>query len=307
MNKTDFLENKDTTDFTKWLGEVITGAKEIHFPRSFGEAGTDVTLEAAKDRYCWPMRRTKINIPGGHSITLIKNSTLQRNQEVLDDLSRGIRECLEAKPPNEKALAGWVEAIMVWGGVYTLKINGSGNTGWLNKKRESQSLAAYLNRILQALSDPSGDLANPEGDLRSNAGTTKLHAMILPDFVIYDSRVAAALAWLVKKWASEPSALSRVKHLHFACMRANTSAAKPKQRSPDEKIFPYFAPSGHLRNHRKHATWNLRANWVLREALNKAIKSADAAKSPIGFQSVRDVEAALFMMGENLEYARAAA
>lgn len=302
MKKMDFLKG-DTADFTDWLGEVIAGAKQLHFTYAPGTAGVDDTLAAAKNRYCWPKSRTVIETPES-VITLTRNSCLQRNQQVLDELSKGIRDCLAAKRPDEEALAGWVRAIMVWGGVYTETKNGGGNAGWLKENRET--LAVYLKRILPALSDPSGDLPNPEGDLRSNAGTTKVHALILSDFVIYDSRVAAALAWLVKQWASEHDVSPIAEHLRFACMRANTPSTRPKPRSPDPVIFPYFAATGHIRNHRKHATWNLRANWVLREALDKAINSA-GGKSALSFQSVRDVEAALFMMGENLEHALAAA
>jgi hypothetical protein len=303
MNKIEFLNDNDTVHFTEWLGEVIAGTRELQFTHAPG--GADATLGAAKERYCWPNRRTEIETPDG-SITLIKNSSLQRNQEVLDQLSKGIRECLEAKPHDEEALAGWVKAIMVWGGVYTMTKNGGGNAGWLDGKRESQSLAGYLTRILQTLSDSSGDLVNPEEDLRSNAATTKVHALILPDFVIYDSRVAAALAWLVKRWASQNRKSPIAQHLRFACMRAKTTLARPKTRTPDRVTFPYFAATGHIRNHRRHATWNLRANWVLRQALDNAINGGGAG-SAINFQSVREVEAALFMIGENLEYARAAA
>ncbi|MDL2358143.1 MAG: hypothetical protein QFF03_23070 [Pseudomonadota bacterium] len=302
MNKIDFL-NGDTADFTAWLGEVIAGTKPLHFTYAPGTAGVDDTLAAAKNRYCWPKKMTVIDTPAS-VITLTRNSSLQRNQLVLDELSNGIRDCLAAKRPDEDALAGWVRAIMVWGGVYTETKNGGGNAGWLKENRAT--LAAYLTRILPALSDASGNLPNPEGDLRSNAGTTKVHALILADFVIYDSRVAAALAWLVKKWASEHDVSPVVEHLRFACMKANTSPSRSKPRSPDPDIFPYFAATGHIRNHRKHATWNLRANWVLRAALDKAIHSA-GGKSALSFQSVRDVEAALFMMGENLEHALAAA
>jgi len=299
MNKTNFLSDNDTTDFTNWLALVIAGTKGLHFTHAPGVDGTDATLAAAKNRYCWPTRRTAIIIPGS-SITLTRDASLQRNQEVLDELSNGIRACLNSKTQNEEDLAGWVRAIMVWGGVYTKKINGGGNAGWLEEKVKKGVLADYLKRILQSLADPSGDLT--EDDLRSNAGLTKVHALILPDFVIYDSRVAAALAWLVQKWASECRVLPIATHLRFACMKANTSIANPKQRSPDQAIFPYFAASGHIRKHRMHATWNLRANWVLREALDKAMNRA-GAESAVSFQSVRDVEAALFMMGANLQHA----
>jgi hypothetical protein len=133
-------------------------------------------------------------------------------------------------------------------------------------------------------------------DLRSNAGMTKIHSLLLPNFVIYDSRVAAALAWLVRRWAKRSKNVPA--HLRFACMRANTSKEKVKVRSPDPSVFRNFSPSGAARNHHRHAMWNLRANWLIAEALEQ-VRKKDARRS----RSSREVEAALFMMGEDLSRA----
>lgn len=35
---------------------------------------------------------------------------------------------------------------------------------------------------------------------RFNAGMSKVYSLIVADFIIYDSRVAAALAWFVARW-----------------------------------------------------------------------------------------------------------
>jgi hypothetical protein len=132
--------------------------------------------------------------------------------------------------------------------------------------------------------------------LRSNAGTTKVHSLLLQDWVIYDSRVAAALAWLVYQWSSRrpPS------FLQFGCMRANS--VRNKSRSPDEKMFKYFTASGDVRNHRVHLKWNLRANWVLSAALNAANRRC-GLNEVAPFASLREVEAALFMVGDDLSVA----
>jgi len=146
----------------------------------------------------------------------------------------------------------------------------------------------------------SDDMHHNLRDLRSNAGLTKVYSLALKDFIIYDSRVAAALAWLVNSWCSNKQQLPP-EHLRFACMKANAKDPLSKPRSPNTDIFPYFTASGKIENHLKHATWNLRANWVLRESLDLVIKG-QKNKSHAAFQSVRDVEAALFMIGDNLRF-----
>ena len=81
-------------------------------------------------------------------------------------------------------------------------------------------------------------------------------------------------------------------------MRANTSKKAGKLRTANPKIFPYFSPSGSRSNHVKHLMWNIRANWVLEEALIQAQKNQGGA---IG--SMRALEASLFVLGDDLSFA----
>ena len=50
-----------------------------------------------------------------------------------------------------------------------------------------------------------GNLDSPEffSDLRFNAGMTKVYSLMCDNFIIYDSRVAAALGWLVMKYCRD--------------------------------------------------------------------------------------------------------
>ncbi|MHB2080818.1 hypothetical protein [Pseudomonas asiatica] len=62
-----------------------------------------------------------------------------------------------------------------------------------------------MSKLIQAvrLAIDTGDLGYPvlrSKHLRFNAGMTKVYALICEDFLIYDSRVAAALGWLVVKY-----------------------------------------------------------------------------------------------------------
>ena len=96
---------------------------------------------------------------------------------------------------------------------------------------------------------------------------TKVYSLLLKDFVIYDSRVAAALAWLVLLWqiSSRPGSQLHPE-LSFQCLKAKEYKSKknpkhPKLRNPDSFQFSNLAANPYA-----HAKWNLRANWILTAA-----------------------------------------
>jgi hypothetical protein len=291
--KNNFLADADTQRFIAWLAGVI-GGQNIHFTHG---TGIDQTLADAKARYAWPAHATMIPVPGGERV-LKQGSTLKQNQDVLAALSQGLKDCLAKETIDADELRAWMKAVFIWGGVYTDNGKGGGNVGWLNAN--TAELPRYLPAVLTALTDGSGTAVKGLGDgLRSNAGTTKVHSLIMNDFIIYDSRVAASLAWLVLQWVAAGGLDDVPQHLRFACMRAKQTPKQKKIRSPDQKIFPYIAVAKAVREHRKHAIWNVRASWILSEALSKRHAAGPCAH----FATVRDVEAALFMMGANLSHA----
>lgn len=303
MYISDFFEDHQTKQFIGWLSSHIDGTAERDLNFLYEPDRYWSTLTEARDAYKWPAKRTSIPTPRGELI-LTAWSDLAENQRVLDMLSKGLRESLANPVPDEGILADWVQAILVWGGVYTRHKNGGGNAGWLETRRQEGDLAENLHAALrEAISFESGPKS-----LRSNAGLTKVYSLAQESFIIYDSRVAAALSWLVMRWACEVRLDPIPEHLRFACMRANQGNlngerySSAKVRSPDTKIFPYFAPATQLRDHWRHAVWNQRANYVLTAALDQA-RSRQPTSTALNFQTVRDVEAALFVLGANLRYA----
>jgi hypothetical protein len=291
--KSSFLADAESQRFIAWLAGAIGGQK-VHFTHG---TGVDQTLADAKARYAWPARKTTIPMPGGERV-LEGGSDLEQNQALLTALSEGLKNCLAKEPVDAAELCAWMKAVFVWGGVYTDNGNGGGNAGWLIAN--TADIPRYLPAVLTALTQGSGTAVRGLGDgFRSNAGTTKVHSLVMDDFIIYDSRVAASLAWLVLQWVAEDGLDDVPQHLRFACMRAKQTPKQKKVRSPDQKIFPYITVAKAVRDHRKHAVWNLRASWILREALSKRHAVGPCAH----FATVRDVEAALFMMGADLSHA----
>lgn len=287
-----FLADADVMSFSDWLADVICGKVTIDYVLT--ENIRFSTLSSARDACQWPPKKIVLRLPTGPKV-LARWSGLHENEVVLQLLANGLREALNQQPTNEEALAKWIKAIFTWGGVYTKK----GNGAWLDSMRGH--LGPYLVRTLRSLGSAQqrSDIEKLT-DLRSNAGTTKVHSLALDEFVIYDSRVAAALAWLVVKWACLGNRNSIPPMLRFGCMRPNTTD-QGKVRTPDKRLFHYFAPVAEsLSSHHTHAFWNLRANWLLRAALDKADRKCG---SDTNFRSMRDVEAGLFVMGADLAHA----
>lgn len=54
-----------------------------------------------------------------------------------------------------------------------------------------------LSEGMALFSDEASDAQHFTGLSRFNAGITKVYSLVLEDFIIYDSRVAATLGWLV--------------------------------------------------------------------------------------------------------------
>lgn len=283
MKKAEFLRRPQTVGFVEWLASVIDGSEPIAFAH---HGGVDQQLSDPLARYEWPPRTVNVDTPAG-PLTLAARADFAANELVLDRLSVGIRGALKGTAANEPELVHWAQAIMKWGGVLTRK----GNAGWLQSMRKG-SFSGYLTRAMEALKGDDDTTHCGMSDLRSNAGTTKIHSLLLPHFVIYDSRVAAALAWLVHRWAKRTE-VTVAEYLRFACMPANTSKIGGKVRSPDPHMFPVFSPTGHVRSHHRHAMWNLRANWVIQAAIELGAEHRF-------HWSPRKVEAALFMMGDDL-------
>jgi hypothetical protein len=293
MHKDLFLRNVDTQNFVAWLCNLIDGSIPLDFKYANGSYRS---LEETILLYAWPPKRTDIPTPLGQK-TMIKNSSLSDNEELLSLLSVGLRNSVKSGSDSE--ISNWVQAILVWGGVYTMTKTGKGNAGWLEDYRLNGGIGKYLSQSFMLLNEAEDDeIGRTITNLRSNAGLTKIYALGCDNFVIYDSRVAAALSWLISKWSRSAKAVPE--HLRFATMRANTSKKGGKQRTADETAFPYFAPTGTQSAHVKHLKWNIRANWLLEQA----ISNSNIAKTSNSICSIRDLEASLFVIGDNLQNAK---
>lgn len=285
MNRSTYF-TQPVNDFVDWLAQRLCGAP-IHF--AVPKAMPYQHLHDALAAYQWP---PKLKVPLPVKVAglpyihpslfpLPGGSNLAANTVLLSSLQNALSTSYATGTSHSKQLAGAVAATFHWGGVYTKP----GNGAWLLKNHHQ------LHGILSgfARDHARGDDVSKVSDLRFNSGMTKVYALLLSDFIIYDSRVAAALAWLALDWWttwSKRSAGALPAELKFGCLAANGSMAP--FRNPAPTVFPTLWNSPH-----RHYTWNVRANWILGDAYKLGGGSSR-------FANLREVEAALFQMGDKV-------
>jgi hypothetical protein len=284
MNRNQYLVG-EVASFRDWLAQSLQGQP---VPFKVGHRHY-ASLPAAMKAYAWPLR-AKAGLPNPNNgypyvhppvPQLAAGANLANNAAVLDALRYALRSAFRHE--NTPALAGAVAGIFHWGGVYTTTPNG-GNKPWL--ARHYENLHALLTAVV--LDHANGDDVSTVPGLRFNAGMTKVYALLIDDFIIYDSRVAASLTWLANHWWTNVRDLLQVNlptHLRFGTLPANGSAHGHRNAAPG--IFPGITRA------KDHYKWNVRANWLLSDAMRQAGQASQ-------FATLREIEAALFQMGERV-------
>lgn len=285
MNRFTYF-TQPVNDFVNWLAQRLCGAPILF---AVPKAKPYQHLHDALAAYQWPPKLKvplPVKAPGLPYIhpllpPLPGGSGLAANTALLSSLQSALSTSYSTGATLSNQLAGAVAATLHWGGVYTKP----GNGAWLLKNHHQ------LHDILSefARDHARGEDVSIVSDLRFNSGMTKVYALLLSDFIIYDSRVAGALAWLALNWwtiwLNRPAG-TLPGELKFGCLAANGSMAP--FRNPTTAVFPTLWNSPY-----KHYTWNVRANWILGDAHKLAGGSSR-------FANLRELEAALFQMGDRV-------
>ncbi len=119
-----------------------------------------------------------------------------------------------------------------------------------------------------------------------NAGFTKIYSLLLDGFPIYDSRVAASLAYLVRLYCEEAGLARLPPALAFGIPASRGSGNR------DPSIAKLRFPRLWAAQPRKYADSNLRAAWLLGQ-VSRLGPFGDLPRE----QALRALEAALFMVG----------
>ena len=112
------------------------------------------------------------------------------NQKELDHLAVGVRRALDGG--DQKGFVKAACGVLRWGGVM-------GSNGKTLRDLGGAALSTF--REASRLLDPShADTSRLDGARYMNAGWTKLYALMLDGFPIYDGRVGAAMGYLVQQY-----------------------------------------------------------------------------------------------------------
>lgn len=287
MPRIQYLSQPYVMGFIDWLAANLnhpTKFAHAHVDRRSGKRESYIGIADAFLKYRWPHRGIR-DVQAG--------DTLESNGQALELLQQMLRDAVSAGDDETACLAA-IE-VMRWGGVV------NGNVKWLQENQEG--LAALLRSTASCLSRGEYASAGQQGKyLRFNAGMTKVYSLLIDDFIIYDSRVAAALGWLVALYCADQGLSGLPDGLAFpwAPAKESDSSRNPKIRNPGLRTGLRFP---RLRSGWSHAQWNLKSSWVLDEVLKKSGASPFTCDSDI--PSLRRLEAALFMIGYDLGSGRA--
>ena len=282
MNKQQFLADLDVNSFVDWLAQKLSNKKlSHHYGMPSGKNITFNGLEDALTLYEWPFSYVE---PPAH-ITVRSGRTYSDSAKALTGLCAGLVG--ETAVRNDSGVRDWAIAVLGWGGVR------NGNVTWLNSN--VIGLAAEISAATVLLQNGDDDKLVLGTIRRFNAGMTKVYSLLVDNFIIYDSRVAAALAWLVVRWCQDTKRLNVPLMARFPCMRPkegdNPTIRKSRNPSSGNYSFPW------MNNHRiNHAHWNIRASWILSEVLNRSTGTLFHTQA----NPLRALEAALFMWGYDL-------
>ena len=288
MTRNDYLTNPTVKDFIEWLSGNLDNATIRHqyLNRQSKTLWYCDSLADAYSVYQWQHPAIKrLQVPAG--------KTAVSNDVALSALKADLQKALALAPAvNDGACCQAAIDVMIWGGVQ------SNNVTWLNMNL--RGLAATLSATRDAIDAGVTDVPILQAkDLRFNAGMTKVYSLVCKDFIIYDSRVAAALGWGVVMYCKARQLKTVPETLTFPWAPAKeTGKHFVKSRNPSEGTlrFPRLKAGSH------HAEWNMKASWILSSVVAhpNAAASAFLANDGTNVDPLRRLEAALFMIGYDL-------
>lgn len=271
--------------FVGWLAEHLDSAEFTHSysNRRTNDQWTCNSIYHAYQQYDWQH-------PGIEKLGVAAGRTYVTNSRALAAMRDELNTAITSGDDLRTQVAAG--CVMHWGGV------SRGNVTWLIATQKG--LAQLIGKTSVALD--AGDIESVprcSGVLRFNAGMTKIYSLICKDFIIYDSRVAAALGLAIVKFYRQIGHTELEERLMFPVpphYEAST-ATNPKRRDPSEAelIFPA------LRAALPYVRWNIRANWLLNAVLDHpAAQSSRFLELASRSEQLRALEAALFMIGYDL-------
>ncbi|MCB9235795.1 MAG: hypothetical protein H6581_29375 [Bacteroidia bacterium] len=277
MKKQDYLENETVKSFIDWLIPMISGEREFLHGYEKGRSKTPwkcYSIQNAFENYNWRFSCTipELEKRSGHSFA--------ESQEVLGIIEKGMKSAIENN--NPQSLLKYSTAILEWGGVK--------RSNYPKLVAKGDEIVQYYEDTIKRLNPETVDTEDDFGDLWMNSGFTKIYSLLIDNFVIYDSRVGAALGLLVRKYLEEENISQIPEGLNFAYgnARPTKNDKGPLNRrnpSSDKHKFPQLN-----NNPKTHIINNIHANWLINELSKRSVFKNES-------HPMRALESALFMIG----------
>ena len=269
MDREAYLRDPRVLDFVDWAAPLVSGERPLRHRWSSKRLGSwsFETLADAYRQYDWPFGCRVPGEPG-----LREGRSYDDTLAVLDALRQRLRD---SERLNDAS--GFLEAavaVLEWGKVR----RGEPRLRALGDRAMGELTAAA--RLL----DPAGaDLRRLSGVPHMNSGFSKIYSLLLDGFPIYDSRVACALASLVRLFCEQAELREVPASLAFGI--PPTQARAPRDPSCGRLLFP------RIRTPRRYAESNVMAAWLLDEL---------SQRSPFaepGTDRRHALQSAMFMIG----------
>jgi len=282
MNKTEFLNTKSVKEFINWIQDKLD--KPGSFSHSYNMKRPAMnwscdSIYSAFENYRWPFSATDPIYK-----SRVSGNTFNESTSFLSQLSAGLRQSVEMA--DNELCRNYCLSILEWGGVLNkndIRVSGLGD-----------NICQYLLGVKDALRPDMCHIDTYLNSMVMNSGFTKIYSLFIDDFIIYDGRVGAAVGLLVRKYCEDSNLDNVPRELAFAWGKGKESTYRSSLENKRNPSLGKYAFKELLNNPQRHTENNIRANWLLKELLNKTYSKFNKLDKAL---QLRALEAALFMIG----------
>jgi hypothetical protein len=280
MLNSDYLLDSSVDSFVNWLAIQLSSLSSLPNYNLGNKASSYINnFHSALQGYSWPTRSTLIYLPMG-SIAINSRASFQVNNALLATMSKGLNKALMYR--NDAEFRQWLIAVFHWGGVRNHNVNWAST--FTNPIGEISTVLAAIKNLVD--DNPEIKVPTP---FRFNSGMSKVYSLLNDDLIIYDSRVARALACLVLAWQKS----NRKPDSSLGMLKLRMPPGRGSSQNPKPEIFHNMNNSAS-----RYLTWTIRASWIVNAAVTIAGPNYNLSSTNTRKLRVREVEAALFMLGK---------
>ncbi len=290
MNKEQYLSDDNVSDFISWLIDEIQKERNpyhSYFNRNRKEEWYCSSIFNAYENYYWPFSCV---MPNGDKST---GNSFVDSEVTLGILSNSLVNSIESGDAEMVAMC--CSGILQWGGLWGISSYRRLVSDKVDLLKDLREGGKNLNEILAGQEFRSDKLFDKERGVGTfNSGYSKFYHCIIPEIVIYDSRVAATMCLFVRKYCQESGYNTIHENIRF---RHGPDGRSGQVRDPSTDGL-HFKGCGQDDSIRAYCA--IRTSWIL----DKALQNAENRFSALDETSpLRAIEAALFMIGYDLSHA----